>query len=516
MNKKSISAIVAISLFIVLTVITVIGFQTWYNTYFSNVLNDIEQNDLEDSPPEINIILGRNLLVKGGGTNLSIDSVKIDGIDCSVPNTILYASEQNSLNLQSCFSNLTQADVEISILTNKSLITKNLYIKDFSILKDNTYSKFVRKDGGSNYDIITSVLQKRDGAFVLSGTSSNPGTQVWRREMSSNGELSSINNTFSGNRGLSSILTSDGGYAVLSEGGSFGLAKYDSDGQEEFSNFFSKNNYISESGFIELNNGSYMITGFNESNYPLLKAGWVTIDSEGSIDSTPVNLATDSGISEEFRTLIQDSDNNLVFLGMSNRSSGAGGIDIWVYKTTSSGTELWNQTYGGSGNEQGNGMSIIENHDLDGYLILSETHSFGAGSTDLWLFEINKSGSMIWNKTYGGASSEATEYWIRSNKAIIKTSDEGYAIGGYTNSFGNGSSDIWLIKTNSTGGHIWNQTYGGTGSDTGIAILQTPDDGFLIGGYTGSYGDTDGDGWVIKTDSLGQTCDYSGDGECEE
>jgi len=85
----------------------------------------------------------------------------------------------------------------------------------------------------------------------------------------------------------------------------------------------------------------------------------------------------------------------------------------------------------------------------------------------------------IWCKTYGGSASDG-------GNSICQTADGGFVICGYTFSFGNGNSDVYLIKTNSDGDTIWSQTYGSTGPDLAFSVQETNDNGFIICGTTGS------------------------------
>ncbi|MCP4630855.1 MAG: hypothetical protein GY850_46205, partial [bacterium] len=103
-----------------------------------------------------------------------------------------------------------------------------------------------------------------------------------------------------------------------------------------------------------------------------------------------------------------------------------------------------------------------------------------------------------WEKTYGGAENDAGYH-------IEKTHDGNYVIVGYTESFGAGGKDVWLLKINDSGDTLWTRTYGGTADDVGNKVRLAPDNGFIIAGYTESFGAGMKDVYLIKTDEYGDT-----------
>ncbi len=191
-------------------------------------------------------------------------------------------------------------------------------------------------------------------------------------------------------------------------------------------------------------------------------------------------------------SVLQTSDSGFL-LGGYTRSYGAGGSDMWLVKTDQTGNTQWHQTYGGGNNE--NCGSIAQTSD-GGFLLAGYTLSYGAGSSDIWLVKIDGTGDVEWNQTYGGGNSD----WFHS---LIQTSDGGFLLAGYTYSYGAGSSDMWLVKIDRTGIAEWNQTYGGVNMDECYSALQTSDGGFLLAGYTYSYGAGISDMWLVKIDRTG-------------
>ena len=104
--------------------------------------------------------------------------------------------------------------------------------------------------------------------------------------------------------------------------------------------------------------------------------------------------------------------------------------------------------------------------------------------------------SSKWTKTFGGSG---TDFYL----SVEQTTDGGYVLAGYTYSYGAGKSDVWLVKTDEYGNEEWNRTFGGGGYDSASSVEQTSDGGYIIAGYTGSYAAGEEDIWLIKTDSIG-------------
>jgi predicted secreted protein len=194
-----------------------------------------------------------------------------------------------------------------------------------------------------------------------------------------------------------------------------------------------------------------------------------------------------------FREGIQTADGGFALLG-GTWSYGAGGQDWWFVKTDASGKAEWNRTYGGSVNDRG--LSIVETFD-GGFGLAGGTQSYGPGGADYWLIKTDALGQPEWNHTYGGPNDDF-------GKAVIQTDDNGFAHAGGTTSFGLGFSDLWLVKTNVSGHHEWNQTYGGHGGEGHCeAVVQTADGGFALALETSSYGVGGDDFWLVRADVNG-------------
>ena len=150
--------------------------------------------------------------------------------------------------------------------------------------------------------------------------------------------------------------------------------------------------------------------------------------------------------------------------------------------------EEWNKTFGGTDDDWA--WSVQQTSD-GGYIIAGTTESYGAGYGDFWLVKTDSEGNEEWNKTFGGTYSDGA-------RSVQQTSDGGYILAGDTFSYGAGYSDFWLVKTDSEGNKEWSKTFGGNAWDGARSVQQTSDGGYIIAGYTGSYGAGGDDFWLVK------------------
>jgi len=133
----------------------------------------------------------------------------------------------------------------------------------------------------------------------------------------------------------------------------------------------------------------------------------------------------------------------------------------------------------------------------DGYIIAGSTELFGTGCSDVYLIKADANGDTIWTKTFGGTGYDY-------GHSVQQISDDGYIIVGYTYLSGIGY-DVYLIKTDTSGNHVWTKTFSEANSnDEGNSVQQTSDGGYIIAGGTRTYG-IGTDVYLIKTDANGNT-----------
>lgn len=231
----------------------------------------------------------------------------------------------------------------------------------------------------------------------------------------------------------------------------------------------------------EVFHGGYIVGGTRYLGMPELYLVKTNASGEEQWSRTYGDLLHDFGHSVQ-----QTQDGGYIF-GGSKTSISTNDLDCFLVKTNSNGDPQWTMTYGG-GNED-SGFSVRQIQD-GGYIFVGNTFSYGAGAMDVYLIKTDANGNETWSKTYGGTSSD-------EGKSVQQTQDGGYIIAGETSSFGEGSWDIWLIRTDAVGDTLWTKTFGGDREDYGYSVQQTTDLGYIIAGYL-CYGIGEYDAWLIR------------------
>ncbi|MDP6647505.1 MAG: hypothetical protein QGG07_03795 [Dehalococcoidales bacterium] len=308
---------------------------------------------------------------------------------------------------------------------------------------------FTKTFGGVDWDYANSVQQTTDGGYIIAGGTDSPGTDgdvyLVKTDREGNEEWS---RTFGGkeNDTASSVQqTTDGGYIIAGDTNSFGAGEFD----------------------------FYLVKTDREGNEEWSRAfggvGWDYADS--------VQQTTDGGY----------------IIAGGTDSFGAGIYDAYLVKTDGEGNEEWSRTFGGEDNDTAD--SVQQTAD-GGYIIAGDTESFGAGNYDAYLVKTDGEGNEEWSRAFGGEETEEAD-------SVQQTTDGGYIIAGYTISYGAGSWDAYLVKTDGEGNEEWSRAFGGESYDLASSVQQTADGGYIIAGYTESFGAGNYDAYLVKTDGEG-------------
>jgi len=373
---------------------------------------------------------------------------------------------------------------------------------DISVTQLPQVITFERTFGGAYEDCGESVQETRDGGYIIAGWTESfgaGGKDVYLIKTDSQGNKL-WERTFGGaddDWGYSVRETRDGGFIIVGRTHSFGvggfdvyLVRTDSQGNKLWERTFGGADDDWGESVQETRDGGYIIAGRTKS----FGAGefdvyLIKTDSQGNKlwERTFGGRDDDDGYSDQ-----ETHDGGFIIAG-ETYSFGAGWIDVYLIKTDSQGNKLWERTFGGWAADFG--YSVQEMSD-GGYIITGGTDSFGAGNDDIYLLKTDSQGNKIWERTFGGWDWDC-------GFSVQETRDGGFIIAGWTCSFGAGGGDVYLIKTDSQGNKIWERTFGGRDDDDGYSVQETRDGGYIIAGWTRSFGLGGKDVYLIKTDSHG-------------
>jgi hypothetical protein len=369
------------------------------------------------------------------------------------------------------------ASILLSVLISFTLIS---LVGASSELWSQTY-------GGANREVAYALVETPDGGYALGGDTNSFGlkweTEGWLVKTDANGNMQ-WNKTYS--RSIRSlIVTSDGGYALTGSGQVF---KTDAYGNVEW------NRTYGGVSLVETSDGGFALAGSKNDDFSLVK-----IDAYGNREWSRTYGGAEV---ERAHSLVEASEGGFALAGGTIVSEGNGyrASRFWLVKTDEYGNMLWNQTYGIANDEA---YSLVRTSDggfaLAGITYIWDPANLGVGNYDFWLVKTDANGVMEWNRTYARTDGDKVH-------SLIVTSDGGYALAGesYTETFGEGiEHDFWLVKTDGYGNVEWNQTYGGANREVAYALVETSDGGYALAGYTNSFGAGGNDFWLIKTDAQG-------------
>jgi putative intracellular protease/amidase len=228
--------------------------------------------------------------------------------------------------------------------------------------------------------------------------------------------------------------------------------------------------------------------------------GYLRNNDAGHIVSGDIDLFHDDVVwakayggpgSDGGRALCSTPDGGYLLVGYTF-APGLRDADMLVIKTDAQGDIEWSRRLGGAGSEYANACAVVD----AGYLVLGYTTSLGAGSKDVFLVKLDRAGTELWSRTYGGGSWDV-------GTSLCPGNDGSYFICGFTNSFGWGEEDIYLIKIDQKGNELWSRTYGGFRIDMANSIHSTPEGGCVISASSGSYS-ANTDFFLTKIDQHGE------------
>ncbi|ANJ67917.1 hypothetical protein A9404_11480 [Halothiobacillus diazotrophicus] len=329
--------------------------------------------------------------------------------------------------------------------------------------------------GGGEDDGATAIVRAADGGFAVAGYTDSKGAgkvDAWVIRLDAHGEAL-WDRTYGGSEDDAAnaiVRTADGGFAVAGDIGSKDADQGDAKGVGQGDATCANQDDATCAGNIDF---------------------WVVrLDARGEV----LWDRTLGGRKDDWASaVVQTADGGLAVAG-GTRSKGAGKGDAWVIRLDAHGQVLWDRTFGGS--EEDEATALVRTAD-GGFAVAGDTQSKGAGKADIWVIRLDAQGHVLWDRTFGGSEND----WAG---AMVQTADGGFAVAGETHSKGAGSSDVWVIRLNAQGRALWDRTLGGRKEDWATTIVRTADGGFAVAGSTQSKGAGKGDAWVIRLDAQGK------------
>lgn len=381
--------------------------------------------------------------------------------------------------------------------SSESLVNASLY----NIYDSSRSYEWAVTFGGSNIDVGHSVQQTADGGYIITGYTRSYGTSgrnVWLIKTDALGNQM-WNKTFGGTsdeEGKCVQQTTDGGYIITGYTKSYGaggedlwLIKTDSNGVEQWNRVFGGTNDDGGTSVRQTTDGGYIVAGHTLSSGAGSVDAWlIKTDASGN----PTWTRTLGGLYTDGAYCVQQTIEGGYILAGWTMSYGPGYLlNAWLVKTDSTGNLQWHNPFGGDDSDIA--YSVAQTAD-GGYILTGETSSFGAGLYDMFLIKTDSSGNEQWMKTFGGTGRDY-------GYSVQQTFSGGFIIAGYTLSYGAGGDDVWVVKTDSMGNKLWDETFGGSSSDVGYSVQQTADGGYIVTGHTLSFGAGLHDVWLIKIEN---------------
>jgi hypothetical protein len=303
-----------------------------------------------------------------------------------------------------------------------------------SFLHDKNTISFYKKIGGKHYDAAADILCSSQGDILMVGR-----TDSYSQDMNVN------------------------------------IIKLDAQGNVIWDRTYGGNETEEATEIIETKEGGFLVVGYsdsyaenaNESDIWLLK-----INASGEREWEKALIT--AGIIDEGHGVVETAEGDFLIVGNST-SLIDGNTDAIVLKVSNKGEEIWRKKFGGEKSQQAN--HIVKN--TNGYAVIGSAE-IAKKRWDIWLFTIDNQGDMLWQQNYGGSDNEM-------GNTLIKNLDGSYILAGFTYTFAEGSLDMWIVKVDEKGNKLWNKSFGGLSTDEAFDVLLTKDKNILVAGYTDVY-----------------------------
>jgi len=357
---------------------------------------------------------------------------------------------------------------------------------------------WIRSYGTDGNDYIYSIKQTRDGGSLAAGMTykgANGGIDAVLLKLNSEGSIewkkSYGGGTTDGWWNVSFTETADGGYVLATDTESFGVGKKDvwllklsSDGNIVWQKTYGKADTYDDArgGIQQTHDGGYVLVGGSQAVMNSLDGDLLIlkVDANG-------NLQWDR-IYKDFRIQVGDSFEQTLGGGFIVGASAFGHYGVsdmfhpLILKLDANGDIEWQKLYEGYGRSW-DYYTIVQPTRDGGYFVADYVDPTGTGNEDFWIFKLDSAGNILWQNLYGGSG------WDRIGRALCQMRDGGYAVAGFTNSYGRGSFDGWILKLDPNGNIVWQKTYGDNFPEVLFSLHQKSNGELLAAGYSSRESD---------------------------
>jgi hypothetical protein len=358
--------------------------------------------------------------------------------------------------------------------------------------------------GSSGRDEATHAAPTADGGTVIAGERTAEGksdSDAWVLRLDAKG-VTVWERSWGGpgDEHVEDIQASqDGGFIVTGETqghtsgvGQAWVAKLSDGGEVLWHRNYESKRLGTMHSVISSADGGYVVAGAQQSENPSYYDGWVArIDAKGQ----PLWEHYYGGANDEAIEAIRETpDGGFVFAG-TTESQGAGRTDAWIVKLDGLGVVQWERTYGSSARDAALDIQVLGDQ---GYIVAGWSDARAErDKRDGWVIRLNAKGDKIWERIYGGREEDVA-------REIRPSNDGGFVVVGTTNSKGAGRLDAWVFRIDATGKVLWDRALGGADDDEATAVVPMLDGAFVVAGRERSKGAGRQDAWVMRLNALGR------------
>jgi len=343
-----------------------------------------------------------------------------------------------------------------------------------------------------------SIQQTSDGGFVVFGSYGDSQYLIFKVDTNGDVEWSRNSDALTSYElGNCVKQTPDGGYICCVSRFYDGIGAYIVKYDSEGNKIWDKYYNGTFTNICIASDGNYILTGSTNTITDFqINSLLVKVDNSGNV----IWEKNYGGTKNDYGISVQETSDGGYVIGGHTKSYGVIGSDAWLIRTDSEGNWLWSNTYAFTDDRNEEVTSVCQAND-GGYYILAKTeYIWNVVDSDVWLIKTDSSGTKTWEKVYGGEENDACQ-------EIRITNDGGLVIAGVSLSFGD-SSDAWLIKTDLNGNIAWEKTYGDLEYNSAMSVYQTNDNGFAFTGNTTDPYNQISWVWIVKTDTNGNIIEW--------